>query len=221
MEKSFRSGFINKLESGGVLYERDILNILLSNAYGGKDMGAVADKLLARFPSVSAIISADADEITAVEGVSESVALYLKTLGTAVNLKAENGITEIKNAEDFSRLINSAFRGKDNEYAQFYLVNARGKILFSKQFTSGSADKVELQTDEFLSFLTNYKPYGLYIAHNHVNCSCNPSLSDDEITRKIALLCNMCNVKVLEHCIINSDGEIYSYLKSGRVSEII
>ncbi len=221
MEKSFRSGFIDKLESGGVLYERDILNILLSNAYGGKDMGAVADKLLSRFPSVNAIISADADEITAVDGVSESVALYLKTLGSIVNLKAENSVTEIKSAEGFHKLMKSVFKGKDNEYAQFYLVNARGKILFSKQFTSGSADKVELQTDEFLSLLTNYKPYGLYIAHNHVNCTCNPSLSDDGITRKIALLCNMCGVKFFDHCIINSDGEIYSYLKSGRLNGII
>ena len=46
MADSFRKQFIEKLEDGGCLYEEHILNIILSNAFGGSDMSAVAEALL-------------------------------------------------------------------------------------------------------------------------------------------------------------------------------
>lgn len=221
MEKSYRSEFIEKLNGDGAVYEKDILNIILSNAYGGRDMSGIADKLLSRFPSVKSIICAALKEISAVEGVSESVALYLKTLGRIEELKNEKQFTHIKDTEDFYRLLANRFSGCDNEFAEFFFVNSRGKIVDRKTYTSEIADMVEIPTSEIVSALTTVKPYGMYYAHNHVNCSPNPSNADDRLTGKIAQVCAACSVKLFDHAIINSDGEIYSYLQSGRLNEIM
>ena len=220
MKNTYRSEFIQKLDGDGALYEKDVLNIMLSNAYNGKDMSGVAEKLLARFPSVKAVLDATLDEILAVDGVSEKVALYLKTVGTVCALEEDKKISSIKNEEEFKNVLKLAFYGADNEYVKFFVVNSRGKIINTKTYTSGNADKVEMPTDEFLSLITCNKPYGLYLAHNHINCSCRPSASDDEVTRKIAMLCKACKVKLCDHAIINSDGEIFSYASSGRLEEL-
>lgn len=220
MKNTYRSGFIQKLDGDGALYERDILNIILSNAYNGKDMSAVADKLLSRFPSVKAVLGASLEEVLAVDGVSEKVALYLKTVGTVCALEEDKKISSIKNNEEFLNVLKLAFLNADNEYVKFFVVNSRGKIINTKTYTSGNADKVEMPTDEFLSLITGNKPYGVYLAHNHINCSCRPSASDDEVTRKIALLCKACKVKFCDHAIINSDGEIFSYASEGRLKEL-
>ena len=221
MKKTYRSKFIEQLEGGGVLYERDILNIILSNAYGGKDMSATADKLLARFPGVHSILTADLEEILAVDGVSEKVALYLVTLGTAVKRSEQNDIKSIKNGEEFLDMLAGRFGGYDNEVAEFYFVNSRGKAVYTTRYTSGNADEVKMRTDEFISFITQNKPYGLYIAHNHVNCASRPSIADDDLTRKIATVCEACGVKLFDHAIINSEGEVFSYSISGRLNEIM
>lgn len=221
MESSYRRAFVNKLDGGGVLYERDVLNILLSNAYGGKDMSGIADRLLERFPSIGSILRADVAEITAVEGVSERVALYFKTLAMLEKYNPENAFTEIKDGDDFLSKLACRFSYRDNECAEFYLVNARGKITGNKTFTSNSSHSIALRTEDFLAFLTGNKAYALYCVHNHVNASCRPSSADDDITRRIAVLCSTCNVKFLDHAIINSDGEMFSYAKSGRLENLI
>lgn len=221
MKKTYRSKFIEKLSGDGVLYERDILNMILSNAYGGKEMSDITDKLLARFPSVHAVITADLNEILAVDGVSEKVALYLITLGTVANRNAQSELKSIKNGDEFLAMLAGRFSGYDNEVAEFYFVNSHGKVIYTTKYTSGNADEVKMRTDEFISFITQNKPYGMYLAHNHVNCSCRPSVADDDLTLKIATVCEACDVQLFDHAIINSDGEIYSYSVSGRLNELM
>jgi len=217
MKKSFRDEFIRKLDSASVLYDKDILNFILSNAYGGRDMSAVADKLLARFPGVKAILSANLEEISIVDGVSENVAVYLKCLGMIEKLCGVKKPDFISDGRDFLQKLAPRFDGCDNERLEFYFVNKKGKVVLNKSFSSDSADKVEMNTDEIVSAITRLQPYGLYCAHNHVNCSSRPSLADDETTKRIADICAVCKVRFLDHCIINSQGEIYSYAQSGKL----
>ena len=220
MKNSYRSGYLNKLDGGGVLYERDVLNIILSNAYGGRDMSDIADGLLERFPSIGAILSADVAEITAVKGVSERVALYLKTLALIGNYNPENGITEIRDRGDFLTKATRLFGNCDNEVAKFYLVNARGKVVGYREYTSDSTDSVRIPTDGFLTFITGTKAYGLYCAHNHVDGSDKPSNTDDIITERIAVMCSSCNVVFLDHVIINASNRAYSYALDGKSDKI-
>lgn len=220
MKISYRSEYLNKLD-GGALYERDVLNVVLSNAYGGRDMSDIADRLLDRFPSIGAILRADVAEITAVRGVSERVALYLKTLSMLERYNPVYEITEIKDVDDFLSKLTGRFNSRDSECAEFYLVNARGKITDYTAFTSYSAHRIALRTEDFLAFLTGSKGCALYCVHNHVGGPCHPSKADDEITGRIALLSSMCNVKFIDHVIINSKGEFFSYAKSGRLDKLI
>ena len=218
MGKTYRSAYIERLNTDGALYQREILNILLSNAYAGKDMSDVADKLLQCFPSIGAIISASKEELIAIDGVDEKVANYFKTLDAVKKFNAEKSLTHIKSAEDFSQIVSSRFRGRDNEYAELFFVNVRGRILERKIYTSDYANEVAIPTGEVVATLALIKPYGVYVAHNHVNCSPRPSIADDRLTEKLVELCLSCNVKFFDHLIINSSGEIYSYLQSGKLN---
>ncbi len=215
MKENYRGEYIRKLSAGGALYGRDVLSAMLSNAFGGKDMTAVADGLLARFPSVGAVLHASVEELTDVDGVSERMALYLIAVGRLENYNPHSPITEIKSAEHFRSCISTAFEGCDNEYAQFYLVNARGKVVAQKRFTSMRAETVSMPTEDFLAFLTGHKAYGLYCAHNHVADTCRPSRADDVLTEKIARLCEINGVKFFEHAIVDCRGNVFGYSLSG------
>lgn len=210
---------MEKLDGDGRLYERDILNILLSNAYGGKDMSAVTDALLARFPSVHSIISADTRELTAVEGISEAVALYLKALGRVVE-ECDKKEAYIKSTEDCIKYISSRFYGKDNESVEIYFVNKSGKVTDIESYTSYNADRVDISSAELMALISSTKAHGIYFAHNHVNTSATPSRNDDFVTERVAAACRISGLELFDHCIISSTGDSFSYQQSGKLEVI-
>ena len=219
MADGFRKQFIEKLEGGGRLYETDLLNILLSNAYGGKDMSAVAEALLSRFPGVKAVIEAEPKELLAVEGVSQTVVTYLKTLDRAYNLCHKEEVY-IKDTEQCFQVVEERFRGRDSECVEIYFVNKSGRVTDISHYTTKNADRVDISANEILSVISTSDAYGLYFAHNHVNSPATPSGADDNATAKVVRACAMCGIKFFDHCIISSTGDRFSYRMSGRLDRL-
>lgn len=216
MATGYRREFLERLQSGEELGESVLLNIILSNAYAGRDMSAVAEALLERFPSVSAVLNADLDELMTVEGVRESLALYLKSLDRTVKSFKQAELYISSTAQCFE-VASERFRGKENESFELYYVNKSGKVTAVKSYTSRLPDKVEMSAGGLLSDISSSGAYGLYVAHNHVNSCASPSQSDNEVTAKLISVCNMCGIIFYDHCIVSSNGERFSYLESGML----
>ena len=219
MAQGYRREFLERLSSGEELSESELLNIILSNAYGGKDMSAVAAALLERFPGVSAILDAGYDEIKTVEGVSESVAAYLKSLDRARKL-FKSGDVYVTSTKQCFEVAAERFRGKENENVELYFVNKSGKVTKIKTYTSELPDKVEVSSGVILLEISLSGAYGLYVAHNHINSRANPSKSDNDVTIKLLSACDMCKITFFDHCIVSSNGERFSYAESGMLEKL-
>ncbi len=219
MANGYRREFLDRLASGEKLGERELLNIILSNAYGGRDFSAVTDALLERFPGVLAVIEADFAELMTVDGVTEPIASYLKTLKRADNFITKGDLYITGTARCFE-VAAERFRGKVNESVEVYFLNKSGKVTQIKYYTSNRADKVEITAGEILSVISSSGAHGLYFAHNHVNCAATPSADDDNVTRKLITACDMCKIIFFDHCIVSSNGDRFSYAESGRLEKL-
>ena len=219
MANGYRREFLKRLTTGEKPDEHELLNIILSNAYGGKDFSAVTDALLSRFPSVRSVIDADYGEIMSVKGVTDTVAAYLKSLKRVDELM-NHGELYIDSTDRCFAVAAERFRGKVNECVELYLLNKSGKVTDIKFYTSGRPDKVEITSGEILSAISTSGAYGMYFAHNHVNCAAAPSADDDVVTRKLIAACNMCNIVFFDHCIVSSNGDKFSYSLSGRMESL-
>lgn len=220
MAADYREEYIRILDETDNLYENEILRIIYGNAYGGKENPELVAALMERFPSVKSLMEADISELEAVNGMPANFALYLKTLNCINKFLNKNEIF-MTGTEQCFKVIAERFRGKDNEYVEMYLVNKNGKVTDIKVFTSHKANKVDISASEIFSVISSSNAYGLYFAHNHVNASVQPSSEDDDVTGKIAVACDMCRIKFFDHCIINSVGDKFSYVKSGRMSNVV
>ena len=219
MAQGYRREFLERLQSGEELGETELLNIILSNAYGGRDMSAVAGALLERFPGVSAILDAEFEEITSVEGVTDSVAAYLKSLDRARKSFRRNDVY-IKSTAQCFEVAASHFHGEENENMEIYFVNKNGKVTGTKRYTSELPDKVEVSAGALLLEIASSGAYGIYLAHNHVNTSAKPSSADNNVTAKLIEACGMCKIIFYDHCIVSSNGERFSYLESGLLKAL-
>ncbi|MDE6690630.1 MAG: hypothetical protein K2K04_01545 [Clostridia bacterium] len=219
MAQGYRRQFLERLQSGEKLDESEILNIILSNAYGGRDMSAVATALLERFPSITAVIKADYAEIKAVRGVSDSVAAYLKTLGLTENFGKSDELYIDSTAQCFD-MAAERFRGKKYESMEIYFLNRSGKVTDIKSYTSELPDKVEVAAGTLFLDISTSNAYALYVAHNHLNSSAKPSKDDNEVTAKIIEACKICKIIFCDHCILSSNGERFSYAESGTIPDL-
>ena len=210
MAQGYRRQFLERLQSGEKLDESELLNIILSNAYGGRDMSAVAAALLERFPSVCAILKADFTEITAVKGVPDSVAAYLKSLGLTENFCNSDELY-IDGTAQCLNVAAERFRGRKDESVEIYFVNKSGKVTDIKSYTSELPDKVEIAAGRLLLDISSSNAYGLYVAHNHLNTTAKPSADDNDVTAKIITACEICKIIFYDHCIVSSNGERFSY----------
>ena len=214
MADGYRREYLERLNSGEELGESELLNIILGNAYGGRDMSAVTNALLERFPSVSAILDADYAEIMTVKGVPESVASYLKSIDRARKLFARDELYVTSTAQCFE-VAAKRFRGEEHEYMELYFVNRSGKVTGIKTYTSELPDKVEVSSGALLLEISLSGAYGLYLAHNHINSRANPSKSDNDVTARLIEACDMCKIIFFDHCIVSSNGDRFSYKESG------
>ena len=55
----------------------------------------------------------------------------------------------------------------------------------------------------------------LILAHNHPSGNLKPSQADRNITRKIKSAAEVLDLKILDHLILNPDGQYYSFADEG------
>ena len=103
MHEGHRKRMYEKLKNDDGLYEHELLEILLFNAFQRKNTNPIAHALLDSFGSISGVLNASVEELCAVEGVGESVALYLKCIGECTKRTSAGsaGVAQLKSYDDF------------------------------------------------------------------------------------------------------------------------
>ena len=221
MHEGHRSRLYQKLKDGDNLFEHEILEMLLFNAYPRKNTNPIAHALLERFPSISAVLSADIDSLQTVPGVGEQVALYLRCVGLCIEKSNDAQCFAVFTTRgDFYKFIRMRMRGLSNEVLEFYFLDKNGKLTRIVPFTSHKADKVAVPPEEIIKLISVNRPYGLVMAHNHPNGIPQPSAVDDNFTKQCQLICSMNNVQLYDHVIYAGDDDIYSYFDSGKLDVI-
>lgn len=214
---NFRQEIIAELNKNERLYDAELLNLMLSNAFAGKDTSAIAKKLTSYFPSIGAIFNADAEEISAVSGVPKRVAEYLKVV-SVVYKHMHSRPVKIAHNDEFIQTVKERLTGRDCEYVELYFLNRNGAVLDVKSYTSHSSNSVNVAVTDLLAAISSSDASKIYCAHNHVTGSPEPSAADDATTLKLLSACNICKISFCDHCIVNSAGEVYSYMKSGKLA---
>lgn len=217
-----RKRMYEKLSSGGLVLEHERLEMLLFNAYARKNTNPIAHDLLNAFGSLRGVLEADLKELTAIDGVGESVALYIKCVAECVKPAYSLDGTDIylKNYGDFKDFATRRLRSKTEEVLEVYLLDKGGKVKYVFSRSDGDAHGVALNREEIPALVASVKPYGMLIAHNHLNGDSHPSEKDDKFTGEMCVLCNLNGTILFDHCIYAADNNVYSYFTEGKLDEI-
>ena len=222
MHEGHRQRMYEKLKNGDALYDHELLEIFLFNAFPRKNTNPIAHALLDSFGSLSGVFDADVKQLMTVKGVGESVALYIRCNAEILHRTGtvNAGVAVLKTYDDFKTFAAVRMRGRQEEVLELYFLEKNGKVKRILSFTNEDINKVEVNTRDISASIAAEEPYGVLVAHNHLSGSSAPSGNDDRFTKELQLLCSFHDVVLYDHCIYASDTNVYSYFASGRIDGI-
>ncbi len=216
-----RKRMYEKLSGGDKLFDHEILEMLLYSVYRQGNTNGIAHDLLNRFVSIRGVISAEPQELMTVDGVGESAAYFLSTLGKCFErVNSVEWLAALKNREDIKNLVKMRLRGKPEEYLELYMLARSSKVKRVVTFTSEDINKVVLTAEKIVEIISLVKPHRLVAAHNHLNGSSQPSENDLNFTKELQMICSMNNVDLIDHLIYAGDDNIFSFSDGGYLKDI-
>ena len=206
----------------GVLLEHEVLEALLFNAMPRKNTNDLAHRLLAEFGSVTAILEAPLERLKSVDGVGDSVAAYLRCVGTfCVRYYAEykERFPHVFEESDFSAFVRREYTYLETEVLDCYLIEKSGRILQRKRLAKGEREYAAIHPEAFTEILSVRGVSGIVLVHNHPNAVCEPSEADNALTKQAQVMCSFNNLLLCDHIVCGKDGA-YSYYREGRLCGI-
>ena len=220
LHEGHRQRMYEKLKNGDDLFDHELLEILLYSGCPRINTNPIAHALLDRFVTLSEVFSASIDELKEVEGVGDSVANFIKTVGLCAERTGSLGNSPtLKTFGDCKRFADVRFKGKTEEYVELYFVDKSGRVLRIFNYTSSERSRVRARTDFIAKNIALFRPHGVIVAHNHLDGKVNPSVYDDRFTLTVQFICNLNGVQFLDHIIYCDRENIFSYKDGGRLAE--
>lgn len=214
-----RQRILQKFKAGDIRQDHELLEILLFNAYPRKNTNPVAHTLMQTFGTLKGVFEADYNDLVAIDGIGESVALYIKCVGACARPAYAFDAYEkhLKNYGDFKAFASMRLRSKTEEVLELYFLEKSGRIKYIYSHSADEEHRVTISRGTVPSLVATVAPFGLVIAHNHLMGSSAPSSADDEFTQEVAEVCRLYGVKLYDHCIYASDNDVYSYFFTDRI----
>jgi DNA repair protein RadC len=204
-----RERFINGGETALADYE--LLELLLFTAIPRKDVKPIAKDLIAGFGSLHKLFVASVDDITAVKGVSENTAIFLKAIH-ALHVRAMQKELMNKPAlTNWDRLIaycHAAMAEDDIERFRVLYLNRKNHLIEDEIHASGTIDSANVYTREILKKAMNIGATGMVLVHNHPSGDPAPSRADIDITNYIVKAAEPLNIELHDHIIISRTGHL-------------
>lgn len=217
MHEGHRSRLVGKIKDGGMVYEHELLEILLFNACPRKDVNGVAHALIGRYSSIGGVLSAPCDGLSSSDGVGENMAEYLCCINLALKACGNvNSFAVLKNTAQFKNFI-AARPVPDREQTEFCMVDKDGRVRRICTYTINDGDNDGITDGEIMKIMSVYHPYGLFVCTKRTKAGCEPEAFDDRLAKRVYKIGLMCGVNIYDYCVVSADRKIYSYYVADRL----
>jgi len=207
-----RKRMYEKIAKGG-LCMHEYLEALLFCGVPRRNTNDLAHLLLSEFGDVRGVLTAPVEQLRRVDGVGESLACYIRTVGILVEqfaLQTETYYPAQFRLDEFSGFMYKEYGGMTCEVLDVYILDDEGKIYGRRRCSSLREKRVEVQFRWLMNVLLDFNPSGIVLVHNHPSGDFTPSETDNATTEECRSICEKNGIIFCDHLIFSNAG-IYSY----------
>ena len=199
--------------------DHEALELLLYYAIPRRDTNPIAHRLMERYGSLTAVLSAPAEDLKKVEGIGESAAVLLKIagqIGRKARLSDTTQSRAMTDVETVGAYLLERYAGETHEVIYELCLDRKGKLLACKRLHDGGAASAALDIRKVENaILTSAST--VILAHNHPSGIALPSDDDCAATTHAAQALQTIGVALADHIIV-ADDDFVSMAQSGYLS---
>ncbi len=203
-----------------------LLAILLRSGTEGHNVVDLANELLGRFGSLTALSRATMKDLTQSRGLGPAKARELKAALELARRLSQEQVQEsplIQSPEDAARLLREQARELEHERFWVLLLDTRNRLKRNPIVVSqGLLNSSLVHAREVFLPAIEHKAAALILAHNHPSGDTAPSPEDLKITRDLVAAGQLLHLRVLDHIIVGqSRPHQATYFLSLRESGLV
>ena len=190
---------------GDALADYELLELVLFLARPRGDVKPLAKRLIDRFGSFSAAISAEPAAIMEVEGMGEASLVALKTVREAAVRLAREDVLERPVIASWRKLLaycRAAMGHEKTEQFRILFLDRRNVLIADEMQQKGTVDHTPVYPREVVKRALELGASAIIMVHNHPSGDPTPSQSDVEMTREVREAAEKLGIELHDHVII-------------------
>ncbi len=185
--------------------DHNVLEFLLFFGIPQKDTNELAHRLLQQFGSFADVLRADASELKAVSGMTESAACLLSMILPVYQRYCKSLSKKRMTFHDVNEVeayVRPYFLDATKERVYLLCLDDQKRLLAMRGLNEGSLGEVFVDMRMIASVLLETKAKAAVLVHNHPNGIAQPSGDDIAVTRRIYAFLKQMGVQLLDHLIL-------------------
>lgn len=206
--------------NGAGVADYELLELALTYAIPRRDVKPLAKALLAKFGSLSAVLTALPEDLHQVQGLGAGSIVFLQVVQQlSIRMKRE-GLTDKPMLADRLTLLDylyTRFATSVQEECVVLYLNPQLKLLSEDTLFVGTQTALAASPREILKKALAHNAAGLILAHNHPQGAPQPSRADEEFTQQLHHAAHALGLVLHDHLIIGAEAH-YSFKAAGKLS---
>jgi DNA repair protein RadC len=201
--------------------DAEVLELLLSFGTPRRDCKEPARNLLKECGSLAAVLDASQSSLQKIHGIGpkNGFAIHFVQAVARRYLKQRLlGKTYLRSSQQVKEYLVHSMRGLKKEIFAAIFLDSSHAILESEIISEGTVNINTVYPRELVARALEVNASALIIAHNHPSGSLKPSPQDLHLTQKLAMICSIMQIQLLDHIIIG-DG-FYSFADHGLMTKL-
>jgi DNA repair protein RadC len=172
-------------------------------------MKPAAKRLMDRFGSYAAVISAEPKDLSEIAGIGDAAIAALKPVRDAAVRLAREEITGAPVLSSWQSLLDycraTMGHAKNEQFRLFYL-NKKNAIIADELQQTGTVDHTAVYPREVVKRALDLGARAIIMAHNHPSGDTKPSQGDIEMTLAIKEVSEKLGIRLHDHIIVGKSG---------------
>ena len=191
------------------LHDYEALELYLYRSIPRRDIKPLAKALLARFGSLSAVLSASIDDLCRINGVGETVAMDLKLvheLAQRIGLEPLHRRTVISSWNALLSYVRIAMAHEPREQFRVLFLDKKNQLIADEVMNEGTVDHAPVYPREIARRALELSSCACILVHNHPSGDPTPSEADIAMTLEVVSACRPLRIAIHDHLVVGRDG---------------
>jgi len=191
------------------LPDYELLELYLFRTFPRGDIKPLAKALLARFGSLTGVLSASPEELKTVTGVGETAAVDLKLLHEATLRLARQTVQKRTVISSWSALlgyVRVALANEAREQFRVLFLDKKNQLIADEVMNHGTVDHAPVYPREVMRRALELSASSVILVHNHPSGDPTPSPADIDMTKQIVEAGRSLRISVHDHLVVGREG---------------